>query len=142
MKKFALFDQNGFPTAFYSSEIHGDQIPEDATEITEGQWRNFIENPSRRKWVDGEVIETATDPIEIPEPVTVVYSVDLWSRMTDAEADQVGAKMEQQPFRIRKIFETANSYRSDHDLWPLLQQIATTLFGAERAGEILAPSVQ
>lgn len=75
-----------------------------------------------------------------PDPVTVVYSVDLWSRMTDAEADQVGAAMEAQPFRIRRIFESANSYREDHELWPLLAQIATTLFGAERATEILAPS--
>lgn len=75
------------------------------------------------------------------EPVTIVFSVDLWSRMTDAEADQVGAAMAEQPFRIRKIFETANSYRSDHELWPLLVQIATTLFGDERAAQILAPSV-
>jgi hypothetical protein len=63
------------------------------------------------------------------EPVTVVYGVDL-----------VGAAMAEQPFRVRKIFETANSYRSDHELWPLLVQIATTLFGEERAAEILAPS--
>lgn len=87
-------------------------------------------------------IITAEQKAVANQPVTVVYSVDLWSRMTNAEADQVGAEMEQQPFRIRKIFETANSYRSDHELWPLLAQIATTLFGAERAGEILAPSAQ
>ena len=75
------------------------------------------------------------------DPATVVYSVDLWSRMTDAVADQVGVAMEAQPFRIRRIFESANSYREDHELWPLLVQIATTLFGEERAAEILAPSV-
>lgn len=80
-------------------------------------------------------------PIPAPEPVTIVYSVDLWSRMTNAEADQVGAAMDQQPFRVRRIFESANSYRSDHELWPLLDQIATTLFGVERAAQILAPSV-
>lgn len=87
------------------------------------------------------IAASAPEPLPIPEPVTVVYAVDLWSRMTNAEADQVGAEMEAQPFRIRKIFETANSYRADHELWALLQQIATTLFGAERAAEILAPSV-
>jgi len=76
-----------------------------------------------------------------PEPVTVVYSVDLWTRLTEEEAEQVNGEMAQQSFRTRKIFESANSYRSDHDLWPLLQQIATTLFGAERAAQILAPSV-
>lgn len=76
-----------------------------------------------------------------PVPVTVVYNVDLWSRMTDTEAEQVGTAMAEQPFRIRKIFETANSYRSDHELWPLLVQIATALFGEERTAEILAPSI-
>lgn len=85
--------------------------------------------------------QAGMEPSPLPDLVTVVYAVDLWSRMTNTEADQVGAEMEAQPFRIRKIFETANSYRADHELWPLLQQIATTLFGAERAAEILAPSV-
>lgn len=78
-------------------------------------------------------------PVDV-DPVTVVYKLDLWSRMTNDEADQVGAAMEEQPFRIRKIFESANSYRSDHELWPLLPQIASTLFGEDRALQILAPS--
>ncbi|TWC85666.1 hypothetical protein FB593_102518 [Rhizobium sp. SJZ105] len=85
-------------------------------------------------------LEASAPPIVLPEPVTIVFNVDLWSRMTDDEADQVGAAMDQQPFRVRKIFESASSFRSDHELWPLLEQIATTLFGAERAAQILAPS--
>jgi hypothetical protein len=60
--------------------------------------------------------------------------------MTQSEADAVGAVMAEQDFRTRKIFESASSYRSDHELWPLLQQIATQLFGAERAAQILSPS--
>ncbi|MCZ7451076.1 hypothetical protein O8B93_26255 [Agrobacterium rhizogenes] len=88
-----------------------------------------------------ELAELASyPPSPFPEAATVVYSVDLWSRMANAEADQVGAAMAEQPFRVRKIFETANSYHSDHELWPLLVQIATTLFGEERAAQILAPS--
>ncbi|MCA2372192.1 hypothetical protein ATU3B_11235 [Agrobacterium genomosp. 3 str. CIP 111-78] len=80
-----------------------------------------------------------------PEPAqveTVVYGVDLWGRMTEEEAEQVLSEMESQPARTRKIFEAANSYRSVHELWPLLVQIATTLFGEERAAQILAPSSQ
>lgn len=42
MKKFALFEDNGFPNAFYSSEIDGDNIPVGVVEITEGQWREFL----------------------------------------------------------------------------------------------------
>ncbi len=101
-----------------------------------------------KKIVNGEEFEmTAAEIAELQsyapadvDQVTVVYKLDLWSRMTDDEADQVGAVMEEQPFRIRKIFESAGSYRSDHELWPLLVQIATTLFGEERAVQILAPS--
>ncbi|MEI3806825.1 hypothetical protein V6R85_20080 [Agrobacterium sp. CCNWLW32] len=142
MRIYAVFGNDGFPLAFYCDELHGDNVSPDAIEITEDQWRDLIDNSGFRKWVDGEVVEYTPPPIEIPDPVTVVYGVDLWSRMTGAEADQVGAAMEAQPFRIRKIFETANSYREDHELWPLLVQIATTLFGEDRAAEILAPSAQ
>ena len=83
----------------------------------------------------------------VPAPVTTVYAVDFWTRLdggedgNGGEVAQVLSAMETQPIRTRKIFESANSYRSDHELWPLLNQLATSLFGAERAGEILAPSV-
>lgn len=75
-----------------------------------------------------------------PAPVAILYPVDLWSRMTDDEADQVETAMASQPVRVQNIFKYASSYRSDHELWPLLVTIATTLFPAERAAEILAPS--
>ncbi|MGK9039234.1 hypothetical protein KXS05_02600 [Rhizobium sp. SA279] len=139
--KYAVFSDEGFPEGFYSREIHGDKIPSEAIEISDGQWLEFISNTGLRKWVDGNVVEYTPVPIEIPDPVTVVYGVDLWSRMTETEAEQVGAAMAEQSFRVRKIFESASSFRSDHELWPLLEQIATTLFGAGRAAEILAPSV-
>ena len=136
---FATFDDDGFPTGFYSTILFGDEYPAGAIEITSEQWLEFINNSGRRKWVDGEVVEYTPPPP--PEPITVVNKLDLWSRMTDEEADQVGAAMDTQPFRVRKIFESANTYRADHELWPLLQQIANSLFGEERAAEILAPSV-
>lgn len=117
------------------------------TKIEDGLNENAWIDPDGNIYVcrEGQTVEALLEEIAetvpvSPEPITVVYSVDLWSRMTDTEADQVGAAMEQQPFRIRKIFESAGSYQSDHELWPLLEQIATALFGAERAAEILAPS--
>lgn len=74
-----------------------------------------------------------------PEPVVIVIpAVTLWERMTEDEAEQVAEVMATQPFRTRKIFETAATFRSDHELWPLLEQIATQLFGATRAAELLA----
>lgn len=73
------------------------------------------------------------------ELVTVFRAVTLWERMTDAEAEQVNQATATQPFRTRKIFETANAFRSDHELWPLLESKAKDLFGADRAVELLAP---
>ncbi|GAA5666154.1 hypothetical protein Brsp07_04663 [Brucella sp. NBRC 14130] len=76
---------------------------------------------------------------EYPEPmtVTVIPAVTLWERLTEAEAEQVDAAMATQPFRTRQIFLTANTFRSDHEFWPLLVQMATELFGEERAAELL-----
>lgn len=85
-----------------------------------------------------------TIPPYVPEPqpatITVVYPVDLWSRMTDEEADAVVQAMTMQPARIQNIFRSASSYRSDHELWPMLETVAVNLFGAERAARILAAS--
>lgn len=75
-----------------------------------------------------------------PPEVTVLYPVDLWSRLTEGEADQVEAAMATQSARIQNVFRAASSYRSDHELWPLLETVAIGLFGAERAAEILAAS--
>lgn len=93
--------------------------------------------------VDGEFQAPA-----VPVPVTTVYAVDFWTRLdggedgNGGEVAQVLSVMETQPIRTRKIFETANSYRSDHELWPLLNQLAVSLFGEDRAAQILAPSSQ
>lgn len=78
--------------------------------------------------------------VPMPDPITVVYPVDLWSRMSDTEADAVVQAMTTQTVRIQNIFRSASSYRSDHELWPLLVSMATDLFGAPRAAEILAAS--
>lgn len=85
-------------------------------------------------WNGSEIVEPQPEPV-----VVIIPAVTLWERMTENEAEQVNGVMATQPFRTRKIFETANTFRSDHELWPLLEQIATQLFGLERGSELLAP---
>lgn len=87
---------------------------------------------------EGNVIPPYVEP-EV-DTVTILYPADLWRRVTDEEADAIGEAMGTQPFRLRKIFETASQYRSDDELWPLLVNIAESLFGKSRASEILASS--
>ncbi len=114
-------------------------IPSGAVEITDEQWSEFLENQGFRKWENGQIVHYTPEPIE-PEPeVTVLPAVTLWERLTEAEADQVNEAMATQPVRTQRIFTTANTFRSDHELWPLLEQIATELFGTARAAELLTP---
>lgn len=74
-----------------------------------------------------------------PQDVIILPAVTLWERLTEDEADQVNDAMVTQSVRTQRIFTTANTFRSDHDLWPLLMQMATDLFGEDRAAELLSP---
>jgi len=62
--KYVIFDEQGLPKAFYSRDIHGDNIPEEAIEITEDQWLEFINNHGERKWdfENKKVIEYTPPP--------------------------------------------------------------------------------
>lgn len=86
------------------------------------------------------VIPEEPEPEPEPDPVTILYPVDLWTRVTDAEAEAIEAAMLTQSVRLQNIFKSASSYRSDHELWGILTGMTTQLFGAERAAEILAAS--
>lgn len=66
--KFAVFSDEGFPEAFYSPDLHGDKIPLEAIEITDGQWTELIDNTGRRKWVDGQII--TVEPSTAPPTIT------------------------------------------------------------------------
>lgn len=99
------------------------------------------ENRRRRIIAEWEAGGNVINPYIEPEPdpvVTILPAVTLWERLTELEAEQVNAVMATQPFRTRQIFLTANTFRSDHELWPLLVQMATDLFGEERAAELLS----
>lgn len=135
---YVVFNAEGFLAATYQSAAYENPetvIPADAIELTEEVWRDLYDNQSYRRYVDGQIVEY-TPPFV--EPVTVLPAVTLWERLTEAEAEKVNAAMATQPFRTRQIFLTANTFRSDHELWPLLESMATNLFGEARAAELLA----
>lgn len=143
--KFIKFGPEGFPLFYYAEVTYpptedgnrNSDIPLDAVPVTDEQWAD-----ARRialwQTPDG-TLTTPPPPEAIESPsVVVIPAVTLWERMTDAEAEQVNAAMATQPFRTRQIFLTASTFRSDHELWPLLVQMATDLFGEERAAELLS----
>lgn len=92
---------------------------------------------------DGQTPKEIIAELESPQnpaspPIIELPSVSLWERLTEKEADDVRQAMATQPFRTQQIFLTANTFRSDHELWSLLVQMATDLFGEARAAELLA----
>nr|WP_278437216.1 hypothetical protein [Brucella anthropi] len=135
MTIYAEFDADGFAKAFYDTDFHEYELPVGAVEITRDDWLSLTEKPFTRKWTGGTIVESEPDAVEL---VAIIPAVTLWERLTEAEAEQVNAVMATQPFRTRQIFQTANTFRSDHELWPLLQQMAIELFGEVRAAELLA----
>ncbi|MNE05795.1 hypothetical protein D3C80_983690 [compost metagenome] len=68
--KYGVFE-DGFPKGFYSDELHGDNIPAEAIEITDEQWLELINNQGMRRFVNGVVVEYS-HPIEPvpPAPIT------------------------------------------------------------------------
>ncbi|MDH2092571.1 hypothetical protein N5K21_28055 [Rhizobium pusense] len=65
---FATFNEDGFPTGFYSTIVVGEEYPGGAIEITNEQWSEFVNNSGRRKWVNGEVV--LAEPITAPPTIT------------------------------------------------------------------------
>lgn len=90
--------------------------------------------------INGERVPMDAEDIPSNNPIHNVHILSssiLWQRMTNEEAEQVKAAMESFPFRIQQIFLTSVTFRSDHDLWPILVETATNLFGVERTNELI-----
>ncbi|MCR8490953.1 hypothetical protein ABDF71_22960 [Ochrobactrum sp. WV_118_8] len=143
--KFIKFGPEGFPLFYYDEVTYpptedgnrNPDIPMDAVPVTDEQWAD-AQRIALWQSLDGTLTTPPPpEPVESPS-VVVIPSVSLWERLTEAEAEQVNAVMATQPFRTRQIFLTANTFCSDHELWPLLQQMAIELFGEVRAAELLA----
>lgn len=88
---------------------------------------------------DEEIAAWKAEPPPAELPV-VVDAMVFWERLTPAEAETVETAMGEQSARSRNLFQKAKTFRSDHELWPVLTQLAAQLFGEARAAELLAPS--
>lgn len=117
--------------------------PEDlkAVDGSDNQWADEIGNlyVGRHGQSLSSLIDELNTPVEAIPKTKILPAVTLWERLTEAEADQVNEAMATQPVRTQRIFTTANTFRSDHELWPLLEQMAAELFGEARAAELLTP---
>lgn len=82
--KFATFTEDGLPSGFYSSEIHGENIPESAIDITDDQWQEFINNSGLRRWDGKKVVEYTPPP---PVLIADDYRREI-QRLIDTKAQE------------------------------------------------------
>lgn len=135
---YARFDERGFAIGFWDTDFVSDEsvIPPEVIEINCAQRDELLVSPATRRWKNGVVVEM--EPYIATPQIIIVPAVTLWERLTESEADQVNEAMQTQSIRTQRIFTTANTFRSDHELWTILEQMATELFGEDRAAALLA----
>lgn len=91
-------------------------------------------------WVwSGSAFEAPPAPEPDPRPV-ITSKADLFRRCTDDEAEAIEAALQALPVRKRRIFEGAQYVSSADPDFDELRVGLVTLFGAERAAELLAAS--
>lgn len=91
-QKSVVIGAEGLPLAFYSSEIHGGNIPPDAFNITDEQWLECIENPGRRRFVEGALVEYTPAPVPPPVPtITKAQALLYLLAIGKTNADVVSA---------------------------------------------------
>jgi hypothetical protein len=99
---------------------------------------------TRKVWLGGREVDVTADfgppPTPPADPVRV-YKAPMFRKMSDAEYEaylQIRAGF---PPRLQAIFDAAEFLSSDDEFWPALVGAAEQAYGADRAAEILAPTV-
>lgn len=89
--------------------------------------------------VDGVLI-VGSPPMPAPAPLRT-YKTDVWRRCTETEAETLDAALNTAPVKLRRLW--ADSTILEHESAEFSDLLAPMIaaFGAERAAEILAPSV-
>jgi hypothetical protein len=74
----------------------------------------------------------------LAKPVKRLAKVEIWRRLTDAEAAQVDSMLAGRPLKKRRLFESDPFLDETDPEFPAIKTALTNLFGAARANEILA----
>ena len=69
-----------------------------------------------------------------------LYKADIWRRATDQEIIRILEALNNQPIKLQMIFKDALFINVFDEMFPLLKTIIVSLFGTERAEELLRPS--
>lgn len=126
--KYGVFE-DGFPKGFYSEELHGDNIPADAIEITDEQWLELINNQGMRRFVNGQVVPYTPPPEPVPPPPITRRQLRLTLVRNGVSLASVEAAIAAMPDGLEKQeaqieWSDASSFNRNH---PTLKAIAVAL---------------
>ncbi len=78
-----------------------------------------------------------------PEPAKNTYlsKIELWKRLSDAEADKLDIALSKESVRLRRIFEAAQSLDSNDSNYPALKDVIVKALGEKRATIVLEPEI-
>ena len=111
MNFYAALNDDGFPIAFYNLSIN-DNIPSDAVEITDAQWREFIDNPGLRRWDGKSVIVYAPPPA--PAPMLIASPWQIRKALNHfGIRDQIEAHIASADQDTKDAWEWATEFRED-----------------------------
>lgn len=92
---FAVFDAGGWPLAFYDPEIwRSRELPAGAVELSEAQWREFVENQGRRRWDGAQVVPE--EPVGQPVDLSAYANQRRWEIETGGiEVDGIALRTDE-----------------------------------------------
>ncbi len=130
-----IVDANGVITTAIASNV----VADDAIVVDEITYQEASAKANRAKWLDNRVSDLP--PSQEPELPVRVYKAPMFRKMTDAEYDaylQIRASFAP---RLQAIFDAAEYLSPDDEFWADLLGAAEDAYGAERASELLAPTI-
>lgn len=80
---YATLDNSGFVTGFYDTSLHGDNIPDNAVEITKEQYDELLNNQGKTALVDGYVIEKEKELSEVEANISNAFKAREYLNSTD-----------------------------------------------------------
>ncbi|MEV5054681.1 hypothetical protein MRBLRH13_000262 [Agrobacterium radiobacter] len=126
--KLGVFE-NGFPKGFYDPDVHGENIPSGAVEITDEQWLELVDNQGMRQFLKGRVVEYMPPEEPVPPPQITKRQLRLALVRNGISLASVEAAIASMPDGLAKEearieWEDASFFRRDH---PTLLLIASAL---------------
>lgn len=122
--------------------IPGGCVTVEPPSFVEGEWARW--DSDAEAWVIEPVPEPTPDPsapeLPDPPPLSRLSKAELWRRLTEEEAELLGAALSAAPTRLRRIFEAAAYLDANDPDYPALKQGIVAALGDARANEVLLPN--